>query len=83
MTREVLVEYAKDPNDPEIVWYNLSLIVCLGSLNRKITTDTTECGGFEAGLQLSHPGRLAFQCEAGKWCDDQAYFYPVSGNVLR
>jgi len=80
--RELLVEYCHDKKDPSILWYNLSLIVCIGKEDSKITTDTTQCAGHEAGIQLGQ-SEFAFQCEAGKWCDDQAYFYGVSRQLLR
>jgi len=61
----------------EKLWYNLSLIDCLGRKDAKITADMTHCVGHEAGIQMGQP-EFAFQCEAGKWCDDQAYLYGVS-----
>jgi hypothetical protein len=78
MARDVLVEYSTPDDGPEDLWYNLSLITCLGRLNGKVTADVSGCAGHEAGLQVDQTGGFAFQCEAGTWCDDQAYFYGVS-----
>ncbi|RMZ71131.1 hypothetical protein GMOD_00005641 [Pyrenophora seminiperda CCB06] len=55
--------------------YDLSLIPCLGTVEGKPNADTRACVGFEAGLQLSYPGGMSYQCAANTWCDDQAYFY--------
>ena len=69
--------------------YDMSLIHCLGTTNgnplvhsedktQTIIKDTSRCPGHEAGLHLSQPEGRTFQCEAGLWCDDQAYLYEVS-----
>lgn len=66
------------------VWYDLSLIDCLGrtgaTIKGKIVRngDTSACAGHEAGLQLGNANAMTFQCGPGVWCDDQAYMYEVS-----
>lgn len=70
MGNDLLVEYSIDGNG--VLWYNLSLLTCM------VGGDTSACAGHEAGLQLSNPGKMAFQCGPGMWCDDQAYLYHVS-----
>ncbi|KAG9383672.1 Dimer-Tnp-hAT domain containing protein [Pyrenophora tritici-repentis] len=74
LSKSVNVEYSSG----SFGMYNLSLIPCLGVVDGKPDADTSACVGFEAGLQLSQPGGMAFQCAANTWCDDQAYFYGVS-----
>ncbi|KAF7449425.1 hypothetical protein A1F99_064740 [Pyrenophora tritici-repentis] len=71
LSKSVNVEYSSG----SFGMYNLSLIPCLGVVDGKPDADTSACVGFEAGLQLSQPGGMAFQCAANTWCDDQAYFY--------
>jgi hypothetical protein len=61
-----------------MVWYNLSLVKCLGTKDGQYTTDTSGCAGHEAGLQFGNQQNKSFQCAAGMWCDDQAYLYDVS-----
>jgi hypothetical protein len=79
----VQIEYSA-PNG----FYDLSLIDCLarseveGPQKGFRTADTSACAGHEHGLQLSNPGSKAFQCAAGAWCDDQAYFYEVSNSAF-
>jgi hypothetical protein len=75
MGKVVLVEYSIDSTN---VWYNLSLVKCLGVKDGLYTTDTSGCAGHEAGLQFGNKGNRSFQCAAGMWCDDQAYLYDVS-----
>jgi hypothetical protein len=75
MGKVVLVEYSYDSTN---VWYNLSLVKCLGTKDGQYTTDTSGCAGHEAGLQFGNTGNKSFQCAAGMWCDDQAYLYDVS-----
>jgi hypothetical protein len=72
MTKPVQIEYGAHG------FYDLSLIDCLGSTNGTTNADTSACAGHEAGLQLSSPAGLAFQCASGAWCDDQVYLYEVS-----
>lgn len=67
MGNDLLIEYSIDATG--VLWYNLSLLTCMEN------GDTSKCAGHEAGLQLSNPGKMAFQCGAGTWCDDQAYLY--------
>ncbi|KAL6703530.1 hypothetical protein ACN47E_009555 [Coniothyrium glycines] len=67
MGSDLLVEYSIDATG--VLWYNLSLLTCM------VDGDTSACAGHEAGLQLSNPGKMAFQCAGGAWCDDQAYLY--------
>lgn len=71
--KDLLIEYnvAGDGN----LWYNLSLITCLGETNGLPNSDTSACAGHEGGLQLGNTEAKSFQCAAGKWCDDQAYLY--------
>ncbi|KAI1571661.1 hypothetical protein PtrEW13061_011354 [Pyrenophora tritici-repentis] len=71
LSKSVNVEYSSG----SFGMYNLSLISCLSVVDGKPDADTSACVGFEAGLQLSQPGGMAFQCAANTWCDDQAYFY--------
>lgn len=75
-SKVTLIEYAVVAGKE--LWYNLSLIECLGVKDGKKTFDTSQCVGIEAGLQLgnSKADSFSFQCGAGTWCDDQAYFYP-------
>lgn len=74
--KDMLVEYNVAADGQ--LWYNLSLITCLGTTNGLPNADTSGCAGHEAGLQLGNPGSKTFQCKAGAWCDDQAYLYQVS-----
>lgn len=66
------------------VWYDISLIDCLGRTGEmkrgKVVRngDTRACAGHEAGLQLGNANAMTFQCGPGVWCDDQAYMYEVS-----
>jgi hypothetical protein len=73
MENDVLIEYNVAADGK--LWYDLSLITCLGSTDGKPNSDTTACAGHEAGLQLGSKKWVAFQCAPGKWCDDQAYLY--------
>jgi hypothetical protein len=75
----VLVEY-NVAADTGLLWYNLSLVKCLGVNpdNKMYTTDTSACAGHEAGLQFGNKGMMSYQCAPGRWCDDQAYLYDVS-----
>jgi hypothetical protein len=77
MVKVVLIEYA---NKGTLLWYNLSLIKCLGvnPANGLPTTDTSGCAGHEAGLQFGNEEVMVYQCAPGVWCDDQAYLYDVS-----
>jgi hypothetical protein len=65
------------------VWYDLSLVDCLGTTTELENGthlrngDTSACAGHEAGLQLGNDRAMSFQCGSGAWCDDQAYFYEV------
>lgn len=76
MVNDVLIEYniAVDGK----LWYDLSLITCLGSTDKMPNSDTTACAGHDAGLQLGNKQNFAFQCAPEAWCDDQAYLYQVS-----
>jgi hypothetical protein len=76
MVKVVQAEYTV-PKDTSTLWYNLSLIPCLGSEKGLPNADTTKCAGHEAGLQLGNQQSQVFQCAPGMWCDDQAYFYQV------
>jgi hypothetical protein len=76
MEKVVLVEY--NVASTGLLWYNLSLIECLGVTNGLKNKDTSACTGIEAGLQLGNKDNFSFQCKPGTWCDDQAYFYYVS-----
>ncbi|KAF1921470.1 hypothetical protein BDU57DRAFT_510287 [Ampelomyces quisqualis] len=75
LAKATLIEYAVAGKQ---LWYNLSMIDCLGEKDGKKTFDTSQCVGIEAGLQLgnSQADSFAFQCAPKTWCDDQAYFYP-------
>jgi hypothetical protein len=75
LEKVVLLEYVVSNSQ---LWYDLSLIECLGKTNGYQNTDTSQCVGFEAGLQLGNKEHFSFQCRPGTWCDDQAYFYQVS-----
>jgi hypothetical protein len=77
MSKVVLAEYSivQATND---LWYNLSLVKCLGVTNGQYTTDTNACAGHEAGLQFGNKQSKSYQCASGLWCDDQAYLYDVS-----
>ncbi|KAF1847053.1 uncharacterized protein K460DRAFT_52514 [Cucurbitaria berberidis CBS 394.84] len=72
MAKDVLVEYAVADGR---LYYDLSLITCLGRTNGVENGDTSACAGHEAGLQLGNSKSKSFQCAAGAWCDDQAYLY--------
>jgi hypothetical protein len=76
MVKAVQAEYTVS-KATDALWYNLSLIPCLGSKNGLPNADTTECAGHEAGLQFGNQQFQTFQCAPGMWCDDQAYFYQV------
>lgn len=71
-----LVEYSVERDGK--VWYNISLVKCLGTKNGLYTSDTSGCPGHEAGLQFGNKQVKSFQCAPGLWCDDQAYLYDVS-----
>ncbi|KAF1941501.1 hypothetical protein EJ02DRAFT_512421 [Clathrospora elynae] len=73
MVKDVLVEYGIDSQNT--MWYDLSLITCLGTTNGLSNSDTSACAGHEAGLQLGNSGEMSFQCAGGAWCDDQVYLY--------
>jgi len=75
----VLIEYFNDKTTNKL-WYNLSLVKCLGvnPKNSMYTTDTSACAGHEGGLQLGNKKGMTYQCAPGWWCDDQAYLYDVS-----
>lgn len=75
MENDVLIEYNVAADGK--LWYDISLITCLGSTDDKPNSDTSACAGHEAGLQLGNKEWVAFQCAPGKWCDDQAYLYQV------
>jgi hypothetical protein len=83
-TNPVQVEYMADEYGK--VWYDLSLIDCLGKTgeirNGKPVRNgnTSACAGHEAGLQIGNENANAttFQCAAGAWCDDQVYLYEAS-----
>jgi hypothetical protein len=82
MGKVVLAEYSVQANND--IWYNLSLVKCLGvGKDGQYTTDTSACAGHEAGLQFGNQGFKSFQCAPGLWCDDQAYLYDVSHLHLR
>lgn len=68
-----LVEYSIDQFNK--LWYNISLVKCLGTKNGLYTSDTSGCPGHEAGLQFGNKNVRSFQCAPGLWCDDQAYLY--------
>lgn len=78
LEKVVLAEYNVDAKTGQL-WYNWSLIECLGVTNGQKNSDTSLCAGFEAGLQLGNKQHFSYQCKPGTWCDDQAYFYQVSG----
>jgi hypothetical protein len=64
------------------LWYNLSLIECLGITNGLKIKDASACAGLDGGLQLGNKDNFSFQCKPGTWCDDQAYFYYVSRDSM-
>lgn len=78
----VQVEYTAAADG--LVYYDLSLIDCLGRTvevrhGKPVRNgNTSACAGHEAGLQLGSASAMSFQCGAGIWCDDQAYLYEVS-----
>jgi hypothetical protein len=76
-SKPVQVEYAVSAGT---VWYDLSLIDCLGRTPEGLRNgDTSACAGHEAGLQMGPAANaVSFQCGAGAWCDDQMYLYEVS-----
>ncbi|UPX15056.1 uncharacterized protein EKO05_0005520 [Ascochyta rabiei] len=78
-SKPVQIEYAVSAGT---VWYDISLIDCLGRTDGMRNGDTTACAGHEAGLQMG-PAKdaLSFQCGAGAWCDDQAYLYEVYADI--
>lgn len=69
----VLVEYSVAGDGK--LWYNLSLVKCLGNKNGLYTSDMSGCAGHEAGLQFGNSQVRSYQCAPGLWCDDQAYLY--------
>jgi hypothetical protein len=77
LEKVVQIEYAVASN---ILYYDMSLIDCLGVTNGLKNKDTSGCVGLESGLQLGNQG-FSFQCQKGAWCDDQAYFYQVSSII--
>jgi hypothetical protein len=79
-SKPVQVEYAVSAGT---VWYDLSLIDCLGRTPEGLRNgDTSACAGHEAGLQMGPAANaVSFQCGAGAWCDDQMYLYEVSHTV--
>lgn len=76
MAKDVLVEYAVGKDG--LLYYDISLITCLGRTNGLENGDLKDCAGHEAGLQLGNGNSKTFQCAAGAWCDDQAYLYQVN-----
>ena len=76
-SKPIQVEYAVSAGT---VWYDLSLIDCLGRTPEGLRNgDTSACAGHEAGLQMGPAANaVSFQCGAGAWCDDQMYLYEVS-----
>ncbi|KAH8688582.1 hypothetical protein GQ44DRAFT_638310 [Phaeosphaeriaceae sp. PMI808] len=76
--KPVQIEYAVANG---ALWYDLSLIDCLGTTGEARdgkpvrNGDTSACAGHEAGLQLGNANDMTFQCGPGAWCDDQAYLY--------
>ncbi|KAH3979395.1 hypothetical protein HBI80_149820 [Parastagonospora nodorum] len=76
LTKVVLIEYFNDKATKKL-WYNLSLVKCLGvnPRNGMYTTDTSACAGHESGLQFGNKQVMSYQCAPGWWCDDQAYLY--------
>ncbi|KAJ4362425.1 hypothetical protein N0V83_010518 [Neocucurbitaria cava] len=75
MASVVLIEYSAQGDN---MFYDLSLINCIGQTNGEANTDTSACAGHELGLQLGNPTAKTFQCANEYWCDDQAYFYQAS-----
>ncbi|KAH7371048.1 hypothetical protein BKA66DRAFT_573224 [Pyrenochaeta sp. MPI-SDFR-AT-0127] len=73
MAKDVLIEYAVAGDG--VLYYDLSLITCLGQTGGLDNGDLSACAGHEAGLQLGNANSKSFQCAAGAWCDDQAYLY--------
>jgi hypothetical protein len=75
-SKPLQVEYAVSAGT---VWYDLSLIDCLGRTPEGLRNgDTSACAGHEAGLQMGPAANaVSFQCGAGAWCDDQVYLYEV------
>lgn len=76
MAKDVLIEYAV-AGDGQL-YYDLSLITCLGTTDGMENGSTKDCAGHEAGLQLGNAQSKSFQCAAEAWCDDQVYLYQVS-----
>jgi hypothetical protein len=77
-SREKVVQVEYNVDQLGMLWYNISLIDCLGVTDKLKNKDTGACAGLEAGLQLGNKDHFSFQCKPGTWCDDQAYFYYVS-----
>ncbi|CAO2655280.1 Nn.00g103440.m01.CDS01 [Neocucurbitaria sp. VM-36] len=72
MGKDMLIEYSVADGN---LYYDLSLITCLGQTDGLENNDTSGCAGHEAGLQLGNSVSKSFQCAAGAWCDDQVYLY--------
>jgi hypothetical protein len=77
-SREKVVQVEYNVDQLGMLWYNISLIDCLGMTDGMKNKDASACAGLEAGLQLGNKEHFSFQCKPGTWCDDQAYFYYVS-----